>query len=473
MHRSTNLIVAVGAVLLLTAPGSPDQPPAKAEPAPPFSAQQQQTFQELYEARIRKATSRKAKSDLAVELLAAADKLEGGLKYLVLSSAKDLATAGGDFATAANAQAHLVELGRGPREADLTELMGLRLKHFNVLRRQRVSAKGLPELKKALYALGEEIVGDALKLGGLYRAAHDYAAAEAAERLAEPTAALISSPRLTQLRQGIQISRTLQGLADQARRFVNLEQFTEARWAYLDAGLFEEAAKLQSPQRDETAELVLSVAAGKEAGPAGVFEAAKAWDQRAVGADGALQQIRLARAAELYRRTLETGLETDRAIARVRLQAIERQLGDMLVALKGPAEWIYLVDLQEDSAAVGWGSFGKVTRDKGVLGIAGTDFETGLSVHASSKVVYSLHGRYRQLSLFYGLRTGAGGVASFHVVCDGKKVFDSPWTWSNNTHGTGRPTVLNITGVDKVELITTGHRGGQGAFSAWGDPKVR
>ena len=105
--------------------------------------------------------------------------------------------------------------------------------------------------------------------------------------------------------------------------------------------------------------------------------------------------------------------------------------------------------------------------------IAGRKLATGLRVHASSKVVYSLRGRCRQLSIHYGLLTGAGGVASFHIVCDGKKAFDSPWLWSNHTRGVGKPTILNIAGVDKLELITTAHRGGAGAFSAWGDPKVR
>jgi rubredoxin len=81
--------------------------------------------------------------------------------------------------------------------------------------------------------------------------------------------------------------------------------------------------------------------------------------------------------------------------------------------------------------------------------------------------------RTAKAALAKELLTGAGGVASFHIVCDGKKAFDSPWLWSNHTQGVGKPTILNIAGVDKLELITTAHRGGAGASSAWGDPKVR
>jgi len=446
---------------------------AEGKPPAPFTARDKQTFDDLYQPRIKQAARRKAKAELAKELLAGAGQARGGMKYLLLSATKDLAVTAADLDTAVQAQQQLVELKRGDPNADLRELLGLQLRHFNVLKRKRVPPRDRAALKKELYALGGRIVDNAITLGNAHRGAGDYAAAEEAEKLAENTASLISSPRLTQLRQGIQMSQTLKGLVDQARRYVNLERLAQAQWAYLDAGLYDEAAKLQPAERDETAALVLAAATSKTPSPEIVFEAAKTWDKRSLAAKGSLQQIRLARAAELYRQTLATGKEADRTVAKIRLQAIEKQLGEMLASLKKPTEWVYLVDVKEDSAKVGWGSFGRIRRDKGPLGIAGKNFETGLSVHASSKVVYTLQGQYRQLSICYGLRTGAGGAATFEVVGDGKSLFKSGGMWSNHTHGVRAPLLLNITGVDKLELVTKGLRGGQGAFSAWGDPKVR
>lgn len=460
-------------IMVAWAAGTSSAPGDDALQAAPFTANEKSTFDDLYKQRVEKATGWRAKAKLAAELLSEAGGAEGGLRFLLLSAVNDLAVAGGDLETAVDAARKALEMKRGNVDAQAAELLDLEVKCFYQLSRKRVPAKQRAALTKQVHALGEQIADRAIAIGNAHRARRDYAAAEAAEKLAERPAALVSSARLTQLRQGIALSQTLQTLVGQAERCVRLHRPAEARWHYLDAGLYDEAAKLKVQEPDPVAELLVRVAQGVQPPPGDLLNAAKAWDKRAVGADGALEQIRLARAAELYQQCIAVGDEAARKLARLRLQAIEKKLGDLLAALKQPTEWVYLVDLPHVSAKVGWGSFGKVTRDKGVLGIAGTDFPTGLSVHASSKVVYSLKGRYRQLAVHYGLRTGAAGVASFHILCDGKEAFKSGWMWSNNTSGVRKPAVVSLVGVDKLELVTTAHRGGSGAFSAWGDPKVR
>ena len=465
--------ILLAALCVAMVSGYPVAQGADAETRPAFTAREQGVFNDLYQQRIAKATSRKAKEALAKELLTEAASAEGGLKHLLLTATKDLAAEGGDLETAVTAVEQVVEMKRADPKTLLTELLDVQLKCFQMLSRKRFPVKERPARKKQLYALGGKIVDNAITLGNMHRAEAEYTEAEKAEKSAERTAELVSSARLSQLRQGILMSQTLKGLVEQARRYINLNRFAQAQWEYLDAGLYAEAGKLKVDQPDETAELLLRVGLAAKCKPGDLLEAAKAWDKRSQAAKGPLEQVRLARAAELYQKCIDVGDEAARKVAKLRLQAIEKKLGDMLVSLKRPGEWVYLVDMKEVSARVGWGSFGKITRDKGPLGIAGKKFDTGLSVHASSKVVYSLRGRYRQLSIHYGLRSGAGGVASFHVLCDGKAVFNSPWAWSSHTGGVSRPTIVNVTGVDKLELVTTGHRGGQGAFSAWGDPKVR
>jgi hypothetical protein len=179
------------------------------------------------------------------------------------------------------------------------------------------------------------------------------------------------------------------------------------------------------------------------------------------------------RAAELYERYMPVGDELNLKVAKIRLKAIHQKLGDMLAALRKPAEWVYLADMKEESVRVGWGSLKKITAAKGPLSIAGKKFPTGLWAHASSRLVYLLAGKYKQFSTFYGLQTGAGGAASFHIICDGKTVFSSPGMWSNHTQGVRKAVVVSVVGVEKLELVTKGIRGGAGAFSCWGDPRVR
>ena len=444
--------------------------------AAPCTAAEQRTFDELYKPRIEKARSRTDKAALGKELLAGAGSAEGGLRYLLLAAAKDLAVDGGDLDTAVKGAEQLVALKKGDQAAQLTELVELQFKHFNVLRRKRVPAKQKWSMRKLLYVLADKIADNAIVLGNMHRASLNFTAAEDIEKLALVSAKLVGSPKAGQLRHGVLMSQTLRGLVARAEGFKRLKRPKQAIWAYLDAGLYDKAAELIAAAGDETAALLVRVATGKDAKPADVLAAAKAWDKRSVEAKGArdaLEHIRLARAAELYERYMAVGSDPGRKVAKLRLQAINRKLGDMLSALRPPTEWVYLVDLKEVSAKVGWGSFGKTTPAGKPIGIAGKKFATGLHVHASSRVVYSLRGQYKVFSTYYGLGTGAGGAASFEVVCDGKVAWKSGGMWSNHTQGVRKPIMINVVGVDKLELVTKAIRGGAGAFSKWGDPKLR
>jgi len=447
-----------------------------AQVAEPFTEQERAAFDGMYAKRVASARGKAAKLALAKELHAAVDGSEGGLKYLLLAQIKGLAKGAGDLEMAVGAAKQLVELKRGDPNALLGELLGLQLRRFDALvarGRKTKDPKEKQALRKSVTVLGGEIVDNAILLGDARRGERAFAEAERAETAALKAATLVSSPKVSRLRQGILISKTLLRAADSGRKLGAAGKATAAVWEYLDAGMDAEAAKLVAESKDETQALLVRVAAEPAAEPKDIFAAAKAWDGRAQDARGALAQIRLMRAAELYERYMPVGDELDLKVAKIRLKAIHQQLGDMLAALRKPAEWIYLVDLKAESVKVGWGSLKKITAAKGPLSIAGTKVPTGLWAHASSRLVYPLAGKYRQFSTFYGLQTGAGGAASFHIICDGKTVFSSPGMWRNHTQGVRKAVVISVVGVEKLELVTKGIHGGAGAFSCWGDPKIR
>jgi hypothetical protein len=78
-------------------------------------------------------------------------------------------------------------------------------------------------------------------------------------------------------------------------------------------------------------------------------------------------------------------------------------------------------------------------------------------------------------STSYGMKNGSGGSAIFYIVVDGKEKFKSVGMWSyGNTKAKGhKPVTISISGGEKLELRTIGVRGGAGAWSAWGDPKIK
>jgi hypothetical protein len=468
LSRTSVAALALGA--LLAGAAEPAEPSDPASGQTPYTAEEKKTFDDLYQDRITKARSRQDRAALAKELMAGVDGVQGGLKYLLLAATKDLAAKGSDLELAAKAQQQTVDLKVGDSKALLAELMDLQLDLFTA---RGKTAKSLSDAKRTLADLGNRIVENAMTLGRAYRCELDFAAAEQAETKALQPATIIASERLPTLRQTIAISEQLKKLVSMAKGHEARGKTDLAVSEYMDAGLFPEAARLSAGQSDQTAALLIRVATHPAPAEADVLAAAKAWDKRATECKGALETIRLLRAAELYEHYMALGKGLEKDAAKIRLRAISQKLGDLLGLLRAESEWLYLAEMQHESGRVGWGSMKKVTRGNKPAGIAGRAFATAIYVHASSKVVYALRGQYRQLSFAYGMGTGAGGAAWFEVVCDGKSVWKSSGMWSNHTHGVRSATVLSIAGVEKLELLTHGIRGGAGAHSWWGDPKVR
>ena len=436
----------------------------------PYSEAEKTAFDTLYKSRLAQARSRGAKVELAREMLTGSESSDGGLKYLALATAKGLARAGGDLKLTVDVTHRLVALGRGDVRALRMELLALQCRRFDALMARARAAKDKVQFRKVVTALADEIADNAIELGSSYRAERDFQTALEAETLALKPVTRAKSAKLPKLRQGVLLSRTLKDAMSKARSCIQQGHPELAVWHYLDAGAVDEAAKLESP--DETVALVVGAARAADAAPADVLAAAKAWDDRALKARGALAQIRLLRAAELYERYMAVGDDLNRKVAKIRLKTIHSKLGDMVAALRKPAEWVYLADLEPESARVGFGSFERITVASGPAKLAGRSFPTGLLAHAPSRIVYALDGRYRELSFCYSMVAGAGGAASFHVLCDGKEVFKSPGMWKQHHHGVQRPTVVSLVGVDRLELVTKAVAIA-GAFSMWGDPKVR
>jgi hypothetical protein len=74
------------------------------------------------------------------------------------------------------------------------------------------------------------------------------------------------------------------------------------------------------------------------------------------------------------------------------------------------------------------------------------------------------------------LKTGAGGATVFVILADEKEVFRTGEIYGKGhtlTRGTRTPVKLDVTGVKVLELKAIAVRGGAGAWSCWGDPKVR
>jgi hypothetical protein len=472
MCKPAIIIVLWTAAQLVAVPAATAaEPPAASSPA--FTETEQKAFDTMYGARIKQATTRVRRAALAKELYGGLGGVKGGLKYLLLHNTKNLAIKGGDLGLGVEALGKLIAMKRGDLTAPLTELLDLQIRRFAELQRMAKTSPDAKAIAKKRHALGTEAVDVAIELANIHRAAGRFKKAEWPESRVMSIAALISSPKRTRLRQGVAMSRALNRLTRQADLYKKQGKLNHAVWAWLDAGMYARAHAVKVSEPDATAVLVLRAALDETATPADILAAAQAWDKRSAIQRGALEQLRLTRAAELYRRYLKVGEKLGLQVAKVRLTAIAEKLGDLLSAQHKSGELVHLVDVKEVSARVGWGSFGKITVARGPLGIAGRKFLTGLSVHAGSRVVYSLKGQYKLLSVYYGLKTGAGGAATFHVICDGKEVFKSGHLYSNSKGGVNKPLQVRIVGVDKLELVTKGVRGGAGAFSCWGDPTVR
>ncbi len=152
--------------------------------------------------------------------------------------------------------------------------------------------------------------------------------------------------------------------------------------------------------------------------------------------------------------------------------------GDEIVTTRGKDVdgWTHLVLVKPLSYSVGHDRLIGLNERKRNLSIGGKQFDMALTAHATSTIKYRLSGKCRRLQFHYGLHTKSGGAAVFIVYADGKQIFKTGEIYGygpTHAEGTEAPVVLDVTDVDVIELKALAVRGGAGAWSAWGDPKVK
>jgi alpha-galactosidase len=119
------------------------------------------------------------------------------------------------------------------------------------------------------------------------------------------------------------------------------------------------------------------------------------------------------------------------------------------------APWIY--------AANGWGpternqSNGESAANDGrPLQVNGQGFDTGLGVHAESKIVYNLGGSCQTFSGAVGLDDDVAdsGIVRFEIVADGEVLFESGLVYGFHD---AQPFEVNVTGKSQLALILRGN----------------
>jgi hypothetical protein len=135
---------------------------------------------------------------------------------------------------------------------------------------------------------------------------------------------------------------------------------------------------------------------------------------------------------------------------------------------------VYFADMPLQHASVGWGSFITYHSKSSGVSIGGRHYKTGFFAHANSSIKFVLDGKYDRFTSAIGLKTGAGGGATFQVIVDGKLKFRSRDMWSKgNSVGYGHVGLsVDVSGGQLLELKTYGVRGCSGSHSCWGDPKL-
>ncbi|MCX7805802.1 MAG: NPCBM/NEW2 domain-containing protein, partial [Planctomycetota bacterium] len=146
---------------------------------------------------------------------------------------------------------------------------------------------------------------------------------------------------------------------------------------------------------------------------------------------------------------------------------------------------VYLVDLSEVSAEVGYGKLGK----RGDLGYDGHDAKAprsiivkgipmsySLSAHpysnGISRVVYDLGGRWRLLSGAVALNDDSGRAATaatFKVVGDGRELWRSK---PIQMAGVVQEMTVDVSGVKRLELIVDCPGSYGNVHAIWLDPKL-
>ncbi|SHI68339.1 Putative peptidase family protein [Rubritalea squalenifaciens DSM 18772] len=141
-------------------------------------------------------------------------------------------------------------------------------------------------------------------------------------------------------------------------------------------------------------------------------------------------------------------------------------------ALPESTKEVVLTDTKYESIKVGYGRpvFDKVPSENPMLVAAERAFSTGLFAHAESRVVYTLGGKWNKLSGFASMANGSWGTAAFVIKGDGKVLWKSGNTKSDQL----RNFDLNVEGVQTLELITEDGGDGIGSdWSTWFDVKLK
>lgn len=124
---------------------------------------------------------------------------------------------------------------------------------------------------------------------------------------------------------------------------------------------------------------------------------------------------------------------------------------------------VTLTDCKFDNIRVGYGrpSFDRRSYGGLVLSSGGKIYGSGLFAHAISKAEYTLGGKWSSLNGTCGIADGAHGSVRFIIKADGKVIFKSGIL----KDGKSQPLQVDLTGVDKLELIT--NDGGDDIRSDW------
>jgi len=439
-----------------------------------FSEENLKTFNLMYLKKIKNTKNAKDKTRLANELLTASDEFQGEIRNIMLSSAYKL------VAKSKNSELPILilqkclkdkRLGFIIKKELLMALIKLEVKKISkdktALRKKRIESLN----DKEFYALCCNAIDNAIALCKICLSECDFKEAKNAARLGILAAKNISSPKTTLFRRYLKIGRILETRYNyaQGRQKKNPKN---ALLAYIEAGAYKEASQLINDKSSEIIKILVKAGLGKKVSASDKFKAALFWDERMSKQQSSLKEVYMIRAAEFYEQCIGDNNSPQTKLAKIRLLEIHKQLGDMLIALRKPTEWTYLVDLPLKSSKVGYGRLEIITPNNGPIKIAGQKLSTGYKAHANSKLEFYLGGKYKEFSTSFGLLTGAGGKAYFKIVVDGKTVYKSPYMFKNTTFAIKKPVTIKIIGAKKLELFAEANNV-SGSHSAWGNPKVR
>lgn len=134
---------------------------------------------------------------------------------------------------------------------------------------------------------------------------------------------------------------------------------------------------------------------------------------------------------------------------------------------------VKLSELEPESTLQGWGGLGKnVSVDGRQLTVGERKFEHGLGTHATSELVFMLHGQYEKFESWIGLdnevRMYPDAAVVFQVFVDGKMLFDSGIMKADTP---AKQVGLSVTGVKQLKLVVNdGGNGTHADHADWAEP---